>query len=173
MGTRRKAILVALIVVGALTLFMCVGATGATQPPQQGVSVSATINATLELTMSTTSVTWNGATAIPGTTVTAPITATINSNKPYALTVTQDRLLTGTGTPQPTIASGNFTFGATIPTGGTYNAPAGTEFGTATRVIEGARGSGLSTTITYSLTVPWDQTPDTYTATHTYTATQP
>src|SRR5664280_2534658 len=99
MGTRRKAILVALIVVGALTLFMCVGATGATQ---QGVSVSATINPTLELTMLTTSVTWNGAQAIPGTTVTAPITATINSNKAYALTVTQNHVLTGTSTPTPT-----------------------------------------------------------------------
>ena len=170
MGTRRKAILVALIVVGALTLFMCVGAIGATQ---QDVSVSATINATLELNMPTTSVTWTGAQAIPGTTVTAPITATINSNKAYALKVTQNHVLTGTGATPPTIASVNFTFGATNPTGGTYNAPAGTEFGTAVRVIEGARGSGLSTTITYSLVVPWDQAPDTYTATHTYTATQP
>ena len=170
MGTRKKAVILALVVVGALGIFMCSGAFAATSAT---VTVSATINPTIELTMPTTSVTWTGAQALPGTTVTAPITATINSNKAYALKVTQDHVLTGIGTTPPTIPTADFTFGATMPTGGTYNAPAGTQFGTAVRVIEGARGSGLSTTITYSLTVPWDQAPDTYSATHTYTATQP
>jgi hypothetical protein len=77
MGKRKKAVLVALVVVGALGLFMCAGAM-AVNPTN--VSVSATINSTIELDMPTTSVTWTGAQAVPGTTVTAPITASINSN---------------------------------------------------------------------------------------------
>jgi hypothetical protein len=115
-------------------------------------------------------VTWGA--AVPGTTVTADITASINSNKAYALKVTTDGDLTGAVSLE-TIPSANFTFGATLPAGGTYNAPPSTTFGTDVSVVAGARGSARSTTISYSLDVPWDQAPDTYTATHTYTATQP
>jgi hypothetical protein len=165
--SKKKLVIVALVVLGAFGLFMSAGAIAATTA---NVNVSATISSTLELSMPTTSVTWTGAQAVPGTTVTAPISATINSNKNYALKVTKNHDLQGA---TESIPSANFTFGATLPVGGTYNAPAGTTFGTDTSVIAGARGSGLSTTITYSLTIPWDQAPDTYTATHVYTATQP
>ncbi|MHB8893846.1 MAG: hypothetical protein ACYC99_01535 [Candidatus Geothermincolia bacterium] len=166
MGKRKKAVLVALVVVGALGLFMC---TGALAVNPTSVTVSATIPSTLQLTMPVTSVTWSGP-QTPGATVTGDITASINSNKAYALKVTKDHDLQGA---TESIPSANLTFGATLPVGGTYNAPAGTTFGTDTRVIEGARGNNRNTTISYSLTVPWDQAPDTYSATHVYTATQP
>jgi hypothetical protein len=169
MGTaKRKVIVATVVIVGAFTLFMCAGAM-AVNPTN--VNVSATIPSTIELSMPTTSVTWGA--AVPGTIMTSDITASINSNKAYALKVTENHVLTGTGATPPTIPSADFTFGATLPAGGTYNAPAGTQFGTDVSVVAGARGSARSTTISYSLNVPWDQAPDTYTATHTYTATQP
>lgn len=170
MGASRKRLIIgSIVVLSAFGLFLCAGAFAANPT---SVSVSANIASTLQLNMPVTSITWSGPQE-PGATVTGNISATINSNKAYALKVTKDHDLTGTGPTPETIPSANLTFGATLPTGGTYNAPAGTTFGTDTRVIEGARGSGLSTTITYSLTVPWDQAPDTYSATHVYTATQP
>jgi hypothetical protein len=170
MGTaKRKVIVATVVIVGAFTLFMCAGSLAADSPPK-AVDVSATISPTIQLDMSTTSVTWGA--AVPGTTVTADITASINSNKAYALKVTTDGDLTGAVSLE-TIPSANFTFGATLPAGGTYNAPPSTTFGTDVSVVAGARGSARSTTISYSLDVPWDQAPDTYTATHTYTATQP
>lgn len=169
MDRRKKAIFGALVAFVALGLFVCAGAIAANPT---SVTVSAAISSTLQLNMPTTSITWSGPQE-PGTTVTGNISATVNSNKAYALKVTKDHDLRGTGATPETIPSANLTFGATLPTGGTYNAPAGTTFGTDTRVIEGARGNSLSTTITYSLTVPWDQAPDTYSATHVYTATQP
>ena len=102
MGTRRKAILVALVVVGALTLFVCAGAFAA--DPAVDVTVSATIASTIQLTMPTTTVTWGA--AVPGTVMTADITASINSNKDYALKVTKNRDLTGTGATPPVIPTG-------------------------------------------------------------------
>jgi len=168
MGTRRKAILVALVVVGALTLFVCAGAIAADPQP---VTVSATINPTLQLNMPTVSVTWTGAQAIPGTTVTAPITASVNSNRTWTLKVTANHELQNAGASE-TIPSADFTFTSTAPPSGTGQ-PTNTEFGTDITVATGVRGSSQSTTITYRLAVPWDQAPDTYTATHTYTATQP
>ena len=168
MGTRRKAILVALVVVGALTLFVCAGAIAADSPPI-AVSVSATIPSTIQLTMPTTSVTWGA--AVPGTVMTSDITASVNSNKAWSLKVTKNHDLQNVGETQ-TILSSNFKFTATAPPGGTGTLTA-TEFGTGVTVVAGVHGSGMGTTISYSLNVPWDQEPDTYLATHTYTATQP
>ena len=168
MGRRKKAVILALVVVGALGIFMCSGAFAATSAT---VTVSATINPTIELTMPTTSVTWTGAQALPGTTVTAPITASVNSNRKWTLKVTKNHDLQNAGASE-TIPSADFTFTSTAPPSGTGQ-PTNTEFGTDITVATGVRGSSQSTTITYRLAVPWDQAPDTYTATHTYTATQP
>lgn len=168
MSMRKKTTVVGLVAAAALALFAFAGATAANPTD---VTVSATVPTMLQLDMPTTAVTFG--TVNPGDpAVTRNITATINSNKAYALKVTKNHDLQNAGGTQ-TIPSSYLTFGATMPAGGTYNAPSGTQFGTDTEVIAGARGSGRSTTITYSLSVPWDQEPDAYTATHTYTATQP
>ena len=94
--------------------------------------------------------------------------ATINANKAWRLSVSKDHDLTGVS---GTIPSENLTFAAEGPPGKTtFAATPGTQFGTNTGVVEGTRGSFLTTTITYSLNVPWTLEPDTYSATHTYTA---
>lgn len=164
---KKKLVIAGILALGAFFLFMTVGAY-ADNPT--GVSATAALAPTLQLNMPTTAVDFGGGPLEAGQNYNQAITASINSNKAYRLAVTKDHDLQG---PTESIPSASFTFGATLPAGGTYNAPAGTEFGTATRVVEGARGNNRSTTITYSLTVPWDQAPETYTATHTYTATQP
>lgn len=125
----------------------------------------------LQLAISSSSVDFGGGPLEPGDTPYAQsIDATVNSSRSWRILVTKDGDLQG-GT--QTIPSANFTFSATGPSGRTiYQAPAGTEFGTNTRVVEGTRGSNLATAISYSLTIPWELEPDTYSAVHTYTALQ-
>ena len=152
----------------AVLFTACLAASAGTEAT---VDVSAQAAGVIQLSMTEASVNFGGGLLTPRETPYAqPITAVVNSNKAWRITVTKDRNLTG-GT--ESIPSGNLTFTATGPSGKTtYQAPAGTEFGSNTRVVEGTRGNGLSTTITYSLLVPWELEPDTYTASHTYTATQ-
>lgn len=168
MGARRAAI-IALVVMGSFVVFMCAGAL-AVNPTD--VSVTATVSSTVQLNMPTTAVDFGGPLEA-GQNYQQAITASINSNKNWRLAVTKNRDLTGAVSLE-VIPSANLTFETTSADPKvTVKAPAGTQFGTDTVVCEGTRGSGISSTITYSLSVPWDLAPDTYTATHTYTATQP
>lgn len=166
-GTRTMAI-IGVAILGAFALFMCVGAFAATQ---QDVDVSASVASTLQLNMPTTTVDFGGGPLESGQTYTQAISASVNSNRGWSLRVTKDHDLQGV---TESIPSSALTFGATSgDVRVTFKAPAGTTFGTGTLVVQGTRGSGISSSIGYSLSVPWDQEPDTYTATHTYTATQP
>jgi hypothetical protein len=98
------------------------------------------------------------------------LTAVVNSNQTWRILVTKGGDLTGAS---GSIPSSFFTVGAVGPVGyTTYQAPAGTEFGTDTLVVAGTRGANLATTITYRLSVPWTIAPDSYSAAHTYTAVQ-
>jgi hypothetical protein len=111
-----------------------------------------------------------GGSLTPGQTFTQSVTATINSNLLWRISVTKAGDLQS---PSGSIPSADFTFGAVGPANHTtYQAPAGTQFGTDSLVVSGNRGSGMATTITYSLTVPWTVAADTYSASHTYTAVQ-
>lgn len=170
MNRKKWTALLVVAVVGVFMALMCVGSF-AVNPTN--VSVSAQIAATIQLDMPDTTVDFGGAALAAGSTYGDSITATVNSNRAWRLDVTKDQDLTGV-VDSDVIPSGNLTFGAAgnnyVPT---YAAPAGTQFGTNTVVVEGARGTSLQSTISYSLVVPWDVLPDTYTATHTYTATQP
>jgi hypothetical protein len=105
------------------------------------------------------------------------IGATVNSNKAWNLYVSKNQDLTKGA---DTIASTNFLFRGEAPGAGvTLDISAYTEFATGspgTLLAHGTRGSGRTLTVRYSLTIPWDAEGDdtnTYTATHTYTATQP
>mgnify|MGYP000993959186 CR=1 FL=1 len=164
---RKKAALIVLVVAGAVALFLCSGAFAANPT---NVSVSANIATTLQLTMPTTSVDFGGGPLAPGSDYTGVITATVNSNKAWSLKVTKDHDLRGTGATPEVIPSGNLTFEATSADSRvTYKASANTPFGdTAVDVVRGNRGSNITSSITYSLRVPWELAPDTYSATHTY-----
>ena len=164
--------LVVLVVVGAFALFLCSGAFAANPT---NVSVSANVASTLQLSMPTTSVDFGGGPLAPGTSYDQVITATVNSNKAWSLKVTKDHDLSGTGATPEVIPSANLTFGAkSLDPLVTYKAPAGTQFSeSAVNVVQGNRGSGISSSICYNLNVPWDLEPDTYRAAHVYTATQP
>lgn len=166
----RRAALGALVMLGAVALFLSAGATAANPT---SVSVSASVPSTIQLSMPTTAVDFGGAALAPGSTYTQSIGATVNSNKSWTLKVTKDHDLRGAAPTPEEIPSADLTFtsASTDPKVTPVGTP--TEFGTNTTVCSGTRGSSLASTITYSLTVPWDQTPDTYSATHVYTATQP
>ncbi len=123
----------------------------------------------LQFALSTSTVDFGGSMS-PGHVYTQTVTAAINSNQAWRISVTKSGDLQGaTGS----IPSSYFTFGAVGPAGfTTYQAPAGTEFGTDTLVVSGTRGSNMTTAITYRLSVPWTLAPDSYSAAHTYTAVQ-
>ncbi len=125
----------------------------------------------MQLAISSSSVDFGGGALNPRETpYTQSLTATINSNRSWRILVTKDGDLHGA---TQTIPSSDFTFSATGPAGRTiYQAPAGTQFGTDIRVVDGTRGSNLTTTVSYSLRVPWELEPDNYSAVHTYTALQ-
>ena len=174
MGARKKAILVSVALIGVFTLCMSVGAIAANPT---GVSVSANVPSTIQLNMPITAVNFGGGPLAPGSSYTQVITASINSNKGWSLKVTKDHDLLG-GTSAETIPSADLTFtSASADPNVTVKVLTPTEFPTvaqgAATAVGGTRGSSISSSISYSLTVPWDQAPDTYSATHTYTATQP
>jgi len=111
-----------------------------------------------------------GGSLTPGQSYAQSAGATVNSSMSWRISVTKASDLQGAS---GSIPSAYFTFGAEGPAGHTtYQAPAGTEFGTDTLVVSGTRGSGMATTITYRLTVPWNVAADTYSASHIYTAVQ-
>lgn len=123
----------------------------------------------LQFSLSTGTVNFGGSMS-PGQVYTQAVTAAINSNQTWRISVTKSGDMQGT---TGSVPSSYFTFGAVGPAGNTtYQAPAGTEFGTDTLVVSGTRGANLRTTITYRLSVPWDLAADSYSASHTYTAVQ-
>lgn len=168
---RKRVLIGGIAVLGLLLLLMSMGSF-ADNP--QDISVSAQVGAVVRLSMTPTTIDWGGAALEPGTSYDDTTVATVSSNKGWNLDVEADQLLTGVVDAE-TIPSANFTFETTSSDGRvTYKAPAGTEFsvGSGTNAASGDRGGSIDMTMTYSLDVPWDLAPDTYTATHTYTASQ-
>ena len=124
---------------------------------------------TIQFSISINTVDFGGGPMTPqATPYTQPFTTAVNSNTSWRISVTKDHDLQGA---VETVPSGNFSFSAVGPAGRTsYQAPAGTEFGTDVLAVEGTKGGHLISTITYSLIVPWSIEADSYSATHTYTA---
>lgn len=168
MSRKTKMMAVAgVIVLGACMAFMSMGAGAA------DVSVTATVSSVLSLSVGSPVA---FGTVVPGTTATGSTLATVSSNKIWSLKVTKGGdLVTGAGGTGLTIPSANLTYGSTTSNSKVKNVQAaGTQFGTDTNICNTCdRGSGMAVTVSYSLLVPDDVEPGAYTATHTYTATQP
>lgn len=132
---------------------------------------AAAASPSLQLAISASSVDFGGGPLQPRETpYTESLTATVNSNRSWRILVTKDGDLSSA---TQSIPSADFTFSASGPAGRTiYEAPAGTEFGANTRVVDGTRGSGLATIVNYSLSIQWELEPDVYSAVHMYTALQ-
>lgn len=168
---RKKGLIIGGVLVGCLVLFMAVGALAVNTA---GVSVSANVAPGLELTMSSTTINFGGGALAPGSVHADSTIATVNSNKLWSLKVKKDTDLTYL---TYTIPSANLTYTSTTTTPATVHntVVASTPFSTTDASTCSAcdRGSAMSLTMNYSLTVPWENEPGTYTATHTYTVTQP
>ncbi len=173
---KRKTKVLALagiVLMAAFLAFMCTGAFAANPST---VTVSANVASVLQLSMSKATVDFgSGVTALqPGSTYTDSVTATVDSNKIWSLKVTKSGDLTFGAF---TIPSANLTYGSTTtnPANVLNLQAAGTLFlVTPTNICNTCnRGGSLPVTINYSLTVPWSVDPGTYTATHTYTVSQP
>jgi hypothetical protein len=168
---RRTKILavVGLMLVGAFVVFMGVG--GFADTKTGNVNVSAGIAPTIQLTM--------GAdiafgTVAPGNVYNQSTTMTVNSNKTWGMTVTKDGDLRNGSF---SIPSANLTFTSTSTDGKVKGlVSSDTEFGTGTSVCSGSdRGSGEPVTVHYKLDLSsfgtWDLEAVSYSAQHTYTAT--
>lgn len=165
--TKRMA-LVGVILLGAFMLFMSVGGFAASS--SQGVTVSATVSKSIQLTMNPSPLLLG--TQPPGGPYPGTIAATVNSNATWSMGVVKSGDLNdGAGN---IIPSADLTYTSSTSDGRVKNLQ-GTaiEFGSSsTNVCNGSdRGSGETLIVNYSLTVPWDIPPGTYTATHTYTVT--
>jgi hypothetical protein len=170
-GRSRRVALAGTIVLAAFMAFMCMGSFGA--EATQSIGVSVRVPPTIQLSVAGGPVDYGD--AVPGTPITDKVLSVgINSNKNWNLLVRKDHDLDNGA---QTIASSAFLFrGENAGAGVTIDTGSYTEFGAAnTQIANGTRGAGRSLDVRYSLTVPWDTegSTDSYSATHTYTATQP
>ncbi|MFH1150077.1 MAG: hypothetical protein V1748_06360 [Actinomycetota bacterium] len=173
----RKTKIMTLVGVGLMALLvMALGAGAFAAQDTEQVAVQVTVPATIQLALDTASIDY-GTLAPPTTDTSEVIGATVNSNKAWNLYVSKNQDLTkGTDT----IASSNFLFqGENAGAGVTLDVSSYAQFASGapgTLLAHGTRGSGRTLDVRYSLTIPWDVEGDDttpYTATHTYTATQP
>ncbi|MBU4273895.1 MAG: hypothetical protein KJ907_08355 [Actinobacteria bacterium] len=168
---RKILIICAGVMVTFIMVLMCVGAM-AVNPTD--VSVSANVAATITLDMPTTVVNFGAGPLAPGAVYNQAIDATVSSNKGWSLDVRKNQDLTGAVSLE-VMPSSNLTFTSDSANPRvTQKRTTATEFPAADDyAVQGTRGGAILSTISYSLDVPWELEPDTYTATHTYTATQP
>jgi hypothetical protein len=168
--TRGKArTLVMLGTFSAILLVVLGGIAMAANP--ENVTVTAPVAPTIRLSVSKNAVNFGGGNLNPETgSYSDSLTASVSSNILWRLQVEKNRDLTGTDVAN-VIPSSQLTFGSSSGDARvTATQPAGTEFGgAATMVAEGNRGGAMGLTINYGLDIEWEDAPDTYTATHTYT----
>jgi len=164
-GKLRIAILTG--VTAAMLLLALSGFALAANP--ENVNVSAPVASTIRLSVSKNLVDFGGGSLDPETgSYSDSLTATVSSNVLWELQVQKNRDLTGLL--GGVIPSSQLTFGSTSADGRVIaTQPAGTEFGSsATMVAQGNRGGNIGLTVAYALDIEWEDAPDTYTATHTY-----
>ncbi len=172
MGKRTKLMaLLGVVLVAAFMLFMGIGSFAANP---ESVSVSAAVAASMQLSVNTNTVDWGGGSLAPGSSYSDSITATVNSNKPWSLAVSKNQDLTNGSN---SIASTNLRYTSSSSDSRVKNlVGTPTEFTTSDVNVCSAcdRGANMSLDVSYGLTVPWDVEGGlTYSATHTYTVTQP
>lgn len=169
---KRKAKL--MILMGGLTALLLVACSGlAMAATSQNVSVQAPVASTLSLGVSKATVNFGGVSLNPETGSYADsLTATVRSNVNWELQVEKNRDLTGV-TPGNVIPSNQLTFtSASINPRVSAVQGSATEFGllgSPVMLAQGSKGNNIGVTVNYALSITWDDSPDTYTATHTYT----
>ncbi len=174
---RKKTLIICAGMLGVFMVFMCTGAM-AVNPTNNVVTVG--VAPTINLVMTGTPVDY-GVLAPPTTDTTKVLGVTISSNKAWSLNVSKNQDLTMTkGATTYTIPSANFLYKCqNVGAGVTNNQVAYAPFPLVdTLLASGIRGISRTLDVQYSLTIDWDTeaydvVTDQYTATHTYTATQP
>jgi hypothetical protein len=169
---KRRTKMLALTGVILLAGFMVFMGIGGFAANPETVNVSVTVPTTLQMSMTGMPVAY-GSIAPPATDTSKTLGVTISSNKDWALAVKKGGDLSDGGS--NTIPSANFMFrgqnpgaGVTIVTG-SY-----TQFAlTDTAIATGTRGASRTLDVNYSLLIDWGIVPAAYSATHTYTATNP
>lgn len=173
---KSKILIICAGVTVSFMVLMCMGVLMANATP---VGVSATVAATVTLDMPVTAVNFGGGNLSAGQVYTQnDITATVSSNNTWVLNVNKGGVsgdLVGATPPPDTIPSANFTYtSASADPKVTDKRTSNTQFPAADDwSVKGNRGGAILSTISYRLDVPWEVKPDSYTATHTYTAIQP
>lgn len=156
------------LLVGVLgVLVMCMGGVANANP--QSVTVTAAVPPVIRLTLGSTTVDF-GSVDPETSPASANLGVSINSNRPWQLTVSKDRDLYNS-VDNHYIPSSQLTFGVATSDGRVTSTGSG-QFGTGTFVAGGNRGGNIGLTVNYSLTVTWNDPAGSYSATHTYTATQ-
>ncbi|MDY6794939.1 MAG: hypothetical protein SWK76_06630 [Actinomycetota bacterium] len=155
----------------ALLLLVC-GLAMAANP--ENVDVQANVGQTIRLSVTKNLVDFGGGSLNPETgNYSDSLTATVRANVLWRLQVEKDQDLTGTIDPGNVIPSSQLTFTSSSSDARvTAVQSSDTEFGATgspTMVAEGNRGSGMDVDIDYALTINWEDPPDTYESTHTYT----
>jgi hypothetical protein len=169
---KRRTKMMALTGVILLAGFMVLMSIGGFAANPETVNVSVTVPATIQMNMTGMPVSY-GSLVPPTTDTSKTLGVTISSNKDWSLAVKKGGDLSDGGV--NTIPSANFLFrgqnpgaGVTIVTG-SY-----TQFGLAdTTVATGTRGASRTLDVNYSLLIDWNVEAAAYSATHTYTATNP
>jgi len=168
-GKKRAAVLLGAL---AAVLALALGGFALAANPEH-VTVTAPVAQTIRLSVSKNAVNFGGGNLDPETGSYADsLTATVRSNVNWRLQVEKNRDLTGVD-PANVIPSGQLTF--TSSSGNprvTAVRSSATQFGATgspTMVAEGTKGNNIDVSVNYALTVTWDESPDTYSATHTYT----
>lgn len=168
---KRRMKVLGILGVASLLLVFLLGVPAQADNPEN-VSVSANVAEALRLSVSTNTIDFGGSLLPDGGpgldgVYTDTLGATVSANRPWRLEVDKNQDLTS---PSGTIPSSRLTFTSSSSDGRvTAVQSSATEFGTDVMVAEGNRGGNIDITVSYRVDIEWEDAPDTYTATHTYT----
>lgn len=167
---RRMKILGMLGAVSMLMLLLLGAPAEAANP--ENVAVSATVGQALRLSVDKNTVDFGGSLLPDGGpgldgVYTDTLGATVSANVLWRLEVDKDQDLTS---PSGTIPSTRLTFeSSSTDSRVTAVQSLPTQFGTDVMVAEGNRGGNIDLSVEYTIDIEWEDAPDTYIATHTYT----
>jgi len=168
---KRRMRVLGMLGAASLLLVFLLGVPAQAANPQD-VNVSATVAEALRLTVSKTTVNFGGSLLPDGGpggdgVYTDTLGATVSANRPWRLEVDKSGDLTSAS---GTIPSERLTFTSSSGDGRvTATQSSATQFGTDVMVAEGNRGGNINLSVNYRIDIEWEDAPDTYTATHTYT----
>jgi hypothetical protein len=173
MKGRIKAIVLMGGLLGLLVFTLC-GVAMAANP--ENVTVTAPVAQTLRLSVSKNLVNFGGGNLDPVIgSYNDSLTATVSANVGWTLQVSKDQDLTGL-TPGNVIPSAQLTVDSSSADPRVTQTQPGSQFGgvgSPTMIARGNKGGNENVSVNYNLSITWDDNPDTYGATHTYTVVSP